>query len=208
MAKTPTRRVEDSFDSSDHEDVSKYLDWLSNVISNDTLAVRRMATLVVLLIAVFELVNESPKVRLSLGSFQLYKGSIVIQFVPALVAFLSLQTLIDTERLNNSQRIFSAAFGQWSEKAKENDLDNNILPPMPLYWNVGGVTARRSRVANVATYVLAFTLIFGVIAFEAQAYYVLYRLPTGGNIYWLVSVGVTAICIITAFSYTYDMADV
>jgi uncharacterized protein YegL len=62
-----TQRVSESFNDDQHEDSSQYIDWVSAAIVSRSQSLRRMVTLIVLLIAAFEVVNESPRTQLTLG---------------------------------------------------------------------------------------------------------------------------------------------
>jgi hypothetical protein len=110
VIKSISTRIQESFGEAEHEDVSQYLEWVSAKIVSQAQSLRRMVASIILLIAVFELTNEYPKTQLTLGSFHLYKGSVVVQFLPAFVAFLYLQSLIETVRLNDAQRVYAKVF--------------------------------------------------------------------------------------------------
>jgi hypothetical protein len=88
--KSINTRIQESFGEAEHGDVTQYLEWLSAKIAGQAQSLRRMVASIVLLIAIFELTNEYPKTQLTLSSFRLYKGSVVVLFLPAFVAFLYL----------------------------------------------------------------------------------------------------------------------
>jgi hypothetical protein len=128
-----TRRITDSFVNKDEEQVTKYLDWLYSRITDYSQSMRRTSLLVLLLIAIFELVNGPGAVQVSLGSFRISKGSIILIFIPALVAYLYLQVWIDTMKGEDLEKVFQTAFGCWWQTGKENNLHEFIVPPTPLF---------------------------------------------------------------------------
>jgi len=194
-----TQRVSESFNDDQHEDSSQYIDWVSAAIVSRSQSLRRMVTLIVLLIAAFEVVNESPRTQLTLGSFQLSKGSVVIQFVPVLVSFFYFQSIIDSAKLNKTQRALSAVFNKWSSQAGSNRLDNFIIPPMPIFWNIGGTSlggeqaSFSSKIALAASAIFMAIFLLGIPAFQVQAYYALYWSPVGNIVLWYISVSMTVI---------------
>jgi hypothetical protein len=206
MTKSLKDRADDSFDDNDHEDIREYLEWLRATIADYSQSVRRLAIAILLLIAVFELIHESrARVVLQVASFHIYKGSVVLIFIPAIVSYLYLQMNIDSTRLKNLQEVFTQVFRRWNEKAEENDLDVWVKPPQAIYWNVGGSAFRSTNrvpsdtVEGVASYILGPIFILGVLAFEAQAYYALFALPITHHIVWLISVFITWFCNILIF---------
>ncbi len=211
MIKSINTRVQESFGEAEHGDVSQYLEWVSAKIVSQTQSLRRMVALIVLLIAIFELTNEYPKTQLALGSFRFYKGSAVVLFLPALVAFLYLQSLIETLRLNDAQRVYARVFKKWSEKAAENQLEDYAMPSMPIYWNIGAYTSEAPKTFVLRLEVALATIfwlfiMFGVLAFEAQAYYDLFRLPARNSILWVLSVSAATFCCLAAVTIFYGSA--
>ena len=102
-------RVKFSFDENDQETCSKYLDWLFARITDYSQSLRRDVTFIILLIAAFELVADSKHVSIGFGSFQLSKGSIVLQFIPVVVSYLLFQTVVNTSRITLLITAFEAA---------------------------------------------------------------------------------------------------
>lgn len=198
MAKSVAERIDDSLDGKDREDVLKFMEWLRSGMQDLTQSLRRTMALALLLMAAFELVSES-KTTITIGSFQISNGSIVIVFIPALVAYLYLQTISDTVRLDTLQFAFTAALRQWSADAERNDLDLLIAPSQALYWNAvstPGYPDNRSWLENLRLWTFRTVLLVvmaGVFAFESWSYYKLYRSPT---IIWTISVCIAAFCLI------------
>jgi hypothetical protein len=194
-------RIQESFGEAKREDISKYLEWVSTKIITQAQGLRRMVALIVLLIAAFELINEYPKTQMTLGGFHLYKGSVVLQFLPAFIAFLYLQSLIETLRLNDAQRAYASVLEMWSKKATKNQLEDYVMPSMPIYWNIGAYASAAPKTFTIRLELvlsIAFSAFirFGLLAFEAQAYYDLFVLPARDNILWTISAfGATFFCL-------------
>lgn len=209
--KSINSRIQESFREEEHENVSQYLEWVSAKIASQTQSLRRMVASIVLLIAIFELTNEYPKTQLAFGSFRLYKGSVVIQFLPAFTAFLYLQSMIETFRLNDAQRVYFRVFKKWSTKAARNQLEYYTMPSMPIYWNVGAYAtgAPRSfvfRLEIALSLIFWWFIVYGGLAFEAQAYYDLFQIPARNNILWVLSVSAATFCCLAAIAILYGNA--
>jgi len=84
MSKSITRRIDESFSHIDRDDTRVYLEWLNSSISDLLQNMRRTMALAALLVAVYILVEESPKTTFSLAGFQISKGSLVFEFIPVL----------------------------------------------------------------------------------------------------------------------------
>jgi hypothetical protein len=80
---------------------------------------------------------------------------------------------------------------------------------MPIYWNIGAYTSRTPktfvfRLELALTSVLWSFIVFGVLTFEAQAYYDLFRLPAKNNILWVLSVSAATFCCLAAIILFYS----
>lgn len=189
------QRAYGAFDSKDHEDICKYLDWLRLQLSEYSQGVRRSIVVTLLLMAIFELIIESPKSQVSIASFRVTRSSIVLVFIPAIVSFMYFQVLVDSTRLIALQQAFVGLFNAWSPRASSNDLDIWIQPPQALFWNVGWAAATyESRTIHAfeaveawAARILIVLVLLGGLAFEIQAYYVLYQAPVTHHVLWLIS---------------------
>jgi hypothetical protein len=145
MARGIWERAAESFGTGAHEDLTTYLGWLRDSIASTSESIRRLAVLIVLLIAAFELVGEAKGVTITIGSFQISRNSIVLQFVPVLVAYLILQMTMDTTRNVEMRAAFSELFAKWSAEAGAHDMDLLLHSPMPVYWNVAGAGKSGNR---------------------------------------------------------------
>ena len=137
MVKTLKQRVNDSFLDSDHEDLTKYCDWLLDSMKSSSQNLRRIVTLILLLVAIFGIIAQSPKTQVSLEGFQVGRNSIVFAFLPALIAYLYFQTILDSVRIDRIGYTYEAAFKRWSRIASDNDFHWWIAPTLPVYWNIG-----------------------------------------------------------------------
>jgi hypothetical protein len=132
MVRGIQKRIEESFDKDDREQVLKYMDWIYSSILDYVQTVRRNAAVLLLLIAAFELVVESRNTTLSIGSFSISKNSVALVFVPAIVGFLLMQILLDTQKAGRLyDGVFTPLFRIWSPKAAGNKLDLIIDQPQP-----------------------------------------------------------------------------
>lgn len=204
MIKRIQKRVQDSFSKSDHEDLARYLDWSRSTLSEYAQSIRRSATLLFLLVAIFEVVVNSHNTQISIGSFQIARSSLALVFLPMVVAFLLFQVIMDTEKAGRVGTAFSEAFKLWSEKGQTNDLDALLFSPTPMHWNTQGVISPGTNldpidgVETIGSILLLIATLIGVAAFEAQAYYILYPTHTSGYFPWLASLLITLFCLVLA----------
>jgi hypothetical protein len=213
MSKDVTQRVTTSFTADDdpkvdhRADMSKYMDWLSPTMQSYTQNMRRMATAILLLTAVFELVAHSRNARLSIESLPISRGSVFFNILPVVVAYLVLQIITDVNKADQLNRVFTAVFKRWSESAGTNDLDKLLYGPESLYWSWHTERAKpENRYASdkrewFASKVLSVGLLLGVLGFEADAYYVLfssaqYFLLHVRYFLWGISLGCTLFCLV------------
>jgi len=200
--RTIRERVEDSYTDEEPDKVSKYLDWLNAVISDLTQNIRRSALLILLLAAAFELVSTSPRTQITFSIFSISKGSVVLQFIPALVSYLYLQTFIDGVRINSMRRAFRETFSYWSSSASANDLDAFILPTFYLFWSPGFATKSSeanegigNKIERFIGSMFFFVTVIAIAAFELQAYHFLLKPGSSTpDITWFVSLGISAFC--------------
>jgi hypothetical protein len=173
-------RVVEGLRNDDRDHIEKYLDWLYANISNSIQAIRRLATYIIALMTVFEIIISSgATATVTIFSFTLPKHSIVFQLLPAVVAYLDVQMTYESIELNRSQAAFNSAFGLWSSHSKRNGLYEYIWPPSSLHWSPFFTEMRASRTSGdriknrtIAPFSTLFNL--ALIAFEIQAYYILF----------------------------------
>jgi hypothetical protein len=212
MSKSVDERVKDSFPVGDpkvdnREDMFRYMDWLRPTMQSYTQNMRRVATAILLLIAVFELLAHSRNTKFSLESFPISRGSVVFNILPVVVAYLVLQIITDVNKADQLKRTFTAVFKRWSGLAGANDLDKLLYGPEPLYWNWDPnwtETGNKSESDNrerIASSVLSVGLLIAVLGFEADAYYVLfssaqYSLWHVRYLLWGISLACTLFCLV------------
>jgi ABC-type maltose transport system permease subunit len=180
----------------------QYLDWLRSVISERSQNIRRLATLILVLMAIFELVSNAKGESITIASFRVVQHSVVLQFIPGLVSYLYFQVYVDTVQITSLYRVFTFTFRRWRPDAERNDLDSLIIPSLPLFWNpvAGRIRPENSRpkdkLEEWASTIFVTVILVGVLAFEAQAYYALFRsnFPRS-DILWLVSLSFTVFCL-------------
>ena len=196
-------RIQDSFADTDSEKISKYLDRLYAAISDYTQKIRRDSLLVLLLVAAFELVNSSPGTPLSVASFKFHRGSVVLQFVPAVVAYLFLQINTDGIKLADMGITFRRLFRRWLGERGYPETGGFILPATPLYWNIKQSLPSKDIIQHhryVREYRTStwFTtiLVLGILVFEGHAYFVLYSGKFPRDILWLLSLCFTLVCLV------------
>lgn len=204
-ARSIAKRIENSFDkASDQDKIFQYLDWLRNTIVSYSQNLSRLTTFLILLIAAFELVSDSSGLQISIGSFKISKGSMVVEFLPCLVAYLYFQIVVDSRRIVSVRNAFMHTFQIWSKPGERNDLDVMVLPSLPLYWNpaVYQVHDELQRASDKVEYwaanVFQLVILIGVVTFQAQAYYVLYNSFKVLHITWYASLTITVFCLSAA----------
>jgi len=192
MATGVRKRVRLSFGTDAHDDVTKYLDWLSSTIGDISQSLRKTVALLLSLMAAFAIVNGSPNAELSIGSIKVSNSSLVIIFLPALISFLFFQVIRDTLQLVARGRAFTEAFSIWSSDAEKNDLDSLIAPSRAAYWDLGGTgrpsnTTGSERIAKIGQLGAAPVIFVGVIWFEVYAYLHLLNDSRVSHASWVLS---------------------
>jgi hypothetical protein len=165
--------------------------------------------LVLLLVTAFELVNSSPGAQFSVASFSFHKGSVFLQVVPAVVAYLFLQIITDSIRLADMGIAFRHLFGRWLGGREYPGTSGFIMPATPLYWNIkqslpsrDTIQYRRYARQYRASTLFTVVLVAGILAFEAHAYYVLHSGQNTHNFLWWTSLCFTLVCfVISAINF-------
>jgi hypothetical protein len=180
MQRTIPERVEASF-AKDEEKLFRYLEWLRASMAELSQNVRRMALMLLLLVAAFEFLLNTPNVEITLGIVKITSSPVVLQLIPAVVSYVFLQMWLDSMRINLLSDVFRATFACWSSRGSMNDLDLLIMPRFYLFWSPGSgvkereVNARRSdKAERFAASVFLAIVVIGMMIFQAQAYIILY----------------------------------
>jgi hypothetical protein len=211
MDKTLRDRITDSFADDDRESARQYIEWLRAATSELSASLRRTVTFLIVLIAAFEFITESPKSAYTIAGFRIDKGSIVLQIIPAVTAYLFFQVVADTSVIRRLQSALSNTMARWSPKARENDLDIMIGPPYPLFWTPFRTTRSRNiypggGVALFAAGIFGSIIILVFWIFEVQAYSELNQKHSGlSQIIWWCSLCFAIFC--ASMAYAYIQAD-
>ena len=193
-------RINDSFDENDQERMLKYLDWLRSAMLDYIQSVRRNSAVLLLLVAIFELVADSRNATLTIGSFHVTKGSIVLVFLPAVVSFLYLQAVLDTVNAYQLRMVFFYIFEKWCPGGADNGLVNFLCGPESILWSTYDVRDdnnidRVDRLEYRSRLIFASVTIYGVLAFEGQAYWVLFSAHNVQVAGLAVSLFATLVCL-------------
>jgi hypothetical protein len=206
MGQDIERRVRESFDEKNSEQITKYLDWLRQTSADYASNTRRIATALILLVAAFELVANSRNEKITIGSFQIARDTPVLMFLPVIVAFLLCQATIDFLKADRVQDAFSKIFALWCAKGEQNDLDALLEGPTPLYWTPTAGKVRESnrdagdKLELFGGMTLLVAVLIGTFAFEGQAYYVLF---SPQNVLWFISLSISIFFLaLTAYGWT------
>jgi hypothetical protein len=208
MPKAIVERVRDSFSGDDRESIAKYVDWARSTLTTYYQNSRRMATLLIIVAAIFELIVYSPNQSVIVASFIVVRGSVVLYFLPVLVAYILYQNCTDSNKSRQLGVIYKEIFKLWSEKAEKNDLDVPLLGPSPLYWNVSLGKGRAentypsNKVEIVGSRALTVAIFLGIIYFEGQAYYLLFATTYPRIMLWIISLGLTLFFLVITISAT------
>ena len=213
--RTIRERVKDSYSDEETDKVTKYLDWLNASISDVAQNIRRSTLLILLLIAAFELVSTAPSEEVKFSIFIITKGSVVLQFIPALISYLFLQIYIDSINIKWMLTTFRAAFTSWSSSASKNDLDIYILPRFHLFWTPGfnlraktGNEQTVVRAEQITRGILFAVVIVGTFIFEAQAYSSL-RGPRSStpSLAWFASLVISIFCALMLIAFVFTIPE-
>lgn len=203
MASNESSGTDTASGDGNEDKTSKYLDWLLARLADYGQSIRRNIFFMILLIAAFELVANSKNTEIAIGSFDISKGTVALQFIPAVVAFLFYQIMIDTTRIYSLVGAFMRIFAQWSrDDWKDSRGQLPVMVPLPIFWNMSWYAETHGdaidSLENVASAVFFSIIILGTIGFQAQASYVLYRPQFSQDLPWLLSVVVALSCLVLA----------
>jgi hypothetical protein len=195
------------FSEDDRDQVFNYMEWIRSASSDFGQSIRRNTTILLLLIAIFEVVVQSRKIALSIGPFAVARDSIVLVFIPAVVSYLFLQIAIDTQKQDRLETAFAETFTIWSSKATGSDLDSILRSSKPAYWGIVGIRPfeyyRFDRLEVFTSITFYIIIILGILAFEAQAYYVLFPVHISMIAGWAVSLFISLICLALSTLFAY-----
>lgn len=212
MTKKLDDRIEEAFQKGDKDQAIQYLEWLRPTMLDYASSIRRTSIAMVLLVAIFELVVSSKNIKITVGSFQIARDSIVLVFLPSLIAYLYMQTIWDTVRNDYLSEAFKTIFKIWSDNAEKNDLDDLFTPPQLMYFSVIGGRLREENSRQIdkldyrASFVFYVIFFLGAFAFEGQAYFVLFPYHPGEVLGWVISLCITILCLFISILTLYHFA--
>jgi hypothetical protein len=201
--------IGEGLEGSDPDNSAKYIDWLQSTATESSQQARRLFIWILVLMAAFGLVAESSGTTLSIGNFHIYKGSVVLQFIPALVSLCFLQVVYDTRKLILYRSALRAAVRQWNRAAVDNGLDTLIRPPSLLYWNVTPNVSpalthpKEYKFITAVGGALFIVLILGELAFQILSYIKLFSLPKANYVSLIASAVIAFAGTVLAFGYLF-----
>jgi hypothetical protein len=207
MAKKLKQRIIDSFPEGDREGAKQYLDWIRSALTDVSANLRRSVMLMILLMAVFEFIIQSRRSSFTLAGFSVAEGSIVLKFIPALVAYLYLQSFVYSHRAAVLRDAFADTLARWSPEAEKNDLGFLLRPVHTLFWSEGWPTSEENRlrideVERRTSFVFMAIIMIGSLIFLTQAYYVLFPDRALANyVLWSTSLSITLYCLVATLWY-------
>ena len=205
MPESIKKRVSDSFPKDAQENLLQYMEWLRASMGDLSVSLRRSVAIILLLASAFELVIGSQKLKISVGSFEISSGSIVLVFIPVIVSYLYLQIMADSFQLVVLQELFAATFDRWSPDGARNKLNTYVIPPLTMYLSIGTLPTYSDKVLNRTQNVLQNLslgmMMIGVPAFVGIAYWQLFIKHIAHNVPWLISLCIASIWLIAAIAY-------
>jgi hypothetical protein len=212
VARKINDRVKEAFQESDKEQAIKFLDWLRPTILDYAASIRRTSLAIILLVAVFELVISSKGAKVTIGSFEIARNSVVLVFLPALIAYLYMQTAWDSARSDYLTTAFTTIFKVWSPNAEKNDLDDLLTPAQLMYYSaIGGAIRSENKrpidkIDDRTSFIFYGIFFFGTFIFEGQAYFVLFPHHLGEAFSWAISLSIAIFCLFVSVLIFYQLA--
>jgi hypothetical protein len=196
MPKSMQTRIEEALKSSDKDSVKYYLDTLATVWKDYADGLRRSATLMVVLIVVFELLLKGIVRQANVGPFVISGTRAIEPFVPTGIAYFYYDSLNCAMNFENIAEAYRFTFRIWNRMAEFNDLDVIAQPRTPPFFPAGrAITSDLSDSGRAAYHVRLVTLamlgILSPILFEVYAFGQLYRLLHASSILLWVNVSLT-----------------
>ena len=121
-------RINDSFSTDDKDSLKYYLDSVAGAWKDYADGIRRSATIMLILIAVFELLLSNSAQRVTFGPVVLTGVTTVITFIPTVVAYFYYESWTYLIAFGDISKVYSTVFAIWNPTAEENDLDAVLQP--------------------------------------------------------------------------------
>jgi hypothetical protein len=217
MARRVQERIDDSFPDDAASDAKEFAEKIFNTWKDVSVSLARIATLILVLIAVFELLAYQQSKSFSIGPFSFANTSIVQTFLPVVIAYLMYEAHILTYRWNGLQQAYITITWIYAPKVRSNDLDIFIQPHLPSIWGIGSKMSRENelrseRFDRIVRLTIAVTVAFLLpLIFETQAYYRLFGEYGYRNVIVWVSAGLSATIIavlMVSFILTSELSDI
>lgn len=203
MAKSIDQRIKDAFPKEKTADAEKFADKILDAWKNVSTALGKIAILFFVLVGIFELlVSGKPSASFTVGSFTFANTSVVRISIPAIVSYLIFDGYQLVSRWTALESAYIAIIKICAPSAGDNDLDLLIKPSLPSVWGIGyaeseEIATRSSAVlyrVKIPLALVALTLL--PLAFEVQAYYILFYQYGYRNVFlWISAVFSAAIVI-------------
>ncbi len=202
MAKTISQRINDAFPEGAAADAEKFADKILNSWNEVSSSLGKLAILFVVLVGIFELLIYGPSSQsLTIGSITFANTSIVRIALPAIVAYVVFDGFQLAGRWGDLEAAYYAITKIYAPRVDQNALDYLIKPTLPSIWGIGwgsGSETSTDRFNDAVRAAVGFTaLIILPIAFEVQAYYLLFYRYGYRNIFLWISVAFSAIILIS-----------
>ena len=137
IAESIRERINESLSSSDRDSLTYYLETTRAAQKEYADSLRRSATLMVLLMAVFELLVRGKLKQVTVGPFLLSNATTITAFIPAVVAYFYYDCISTAICYENALSAYSGTFAIWNKVAEQNDLDILVYPRAPQYMSAG-----------------------------------------------------------------------
>jgi len=150
--------------------VRLYLTQVRETLRDLSTTVSRAATLVLVLVVLFELVLRHPDSELSFGSLALRRSDLLLACWPPLIAYLLLDTVLLSARYERTYTLHSCVYKVWNAKAEQYDLDAYVEPPLPLFWSAGGGRRESLKTSGERAEEKIRITLLGLVSLGALAY--------------------------------------
>jgi hypothetical protein len=205
MPKSVSQRISDAFKDDSAADAKEYMAALSDNWKDLTASLAKQTILLFLLIAVFELLAYQHAARaITVGPLTLANTSILQLFLPTIISYFIYDQVRLSCRWLDIDIAYHAIYEKLWPNQNANSLPELVTPTLPGLWRIGtSVSAeveqpseRLTFRVNVLVSILAGSVL--PLAFEAQAFYVLFVKFGFRNILLWISISISAALIVSA----------
>jgi len=217
MGKRVRDRIFDSFHDGeskvqpeDKAEAREYSQSLYEVWKSISGSLSRIALLIFLLMALFELLAyQHTLIAISIGTLTLVNVPIIQIALPTIVAFLVYDGSRLTARFLRLELVYMELMRIYAPKLQENGLELLLEPNLPSLWGVGALSFEHTgnfsdsfmrKVNQTVLYILTFAV---PLAFECQAYYRLTQKFGYHNIFLWINLIVTILLLVSTAVYVW-----